>query len=198
MSSILDFEQGGWKDLAGLSTFLNGLTHEQRVSEIQKITGQRRQVALYDALKGFRALDVKFFVPDNVPSLKPVHHIGWNSMPPGVRAFEKIMLRPADGSQEMWGFNEGRTRPLIGPGYFILEDCADVPGEVDVNYYKVPDKKPIVAWPEVKPNTSGLQMLVYANMIDRMRGISDHVTLGRAIRKGKLTNNCFFLVRKDG
>ena len=45
------------------------------------------------------------------------------------------------------------------------------------------------------PNEKGLQMLVYAKMIDYPRKVSDHVTIGRAVKNGKETGNYFLLCR---
>ena len=59
-----------------------------------------------------------------------------------------------------------------------------------------PGEKP-GAWPPIKKNESGLGKIVYGGMVDVMRGISSHVSIGRAFRDGKFTENYFLLCRQD-
>jgi hypothetical protein len=71
-------------------------------------------------------------------------------------------------------------------------------GEVGVDYMQVPpaNAKFPAGWPSVKPNESGLQRFVYANMVDYMRKVSSHVTIGRAYKGGtKELPHTFLLVR---
>ncbi len=53
-------------------------------------------------------------------------------------------------------------------------------------------------WPAIKPNTSGMCKLVYGEMLDYMRKVSTHVTIGKAWKFGKETENYFMLLREDG
>ena len=50
-------------------------------------------------------------------------------------------------------------------------------------------------WPEPKPNTRGLSMLVYANMHDYIRAAGPDVYIGEAWRREKNMNSYFTLVR---
>ena len=43
--------------------------------------------------------------------------------------------------------------------------------------------------------SSRASRFVYAGMIDMLRGVSKHVTIGRAIRNGKEADNWFLLCR---
>ncbi len=191
--NILDFANNNWQDLDGLASFLNDLSHDQRVAETRRL-GKGRQKTLYAAVEG-RNMDLDYFVPDSVPDMTPVHHIGWNSMPPGFRSFEKRMLRPEQGAKELWGYNEGHLRPLVGNGYFVVEKQDN--GEVGVNYYRVPTAT-VSQWPSpISENNGLISSLVYGKMVDVMRKVSDHVSIGRAVKKGKLTGNYFVLVRQD-
>jgi hypothetical protein len=52
-------------------------------------------------------------------------------------------------------------------------------------------------WPVIKPNEAGISRLVYAYMQDYLRRVSDHITIGRAYRKGKESPNYFTLCRWD-
>ena len=101
-------------------------------------------------------------------------------------------------ADHLFGYNEGLTRPLIGPGFFVV-DYFPERREVGVNYYKVPQRgsKLDPKWPSVRANEEGLQRFVYANMIDYLRKISDHVTIGRAFKHHRATQNYFLLCRED-
>jgi hypothetical protein len=69
-------------------------------------------------------------------------------------------------------------------------------GELDIDYTKTPTDK-AAAWPPIKKNEGGLGAIVYGGMVDVMRGISSHVSIGRAFRGGKFTENYFLLCRQD-
>ena len=51
-------------------------------------------------------------------------------------------------------------------------------------------------WPAIRDNEHGLSRLVYGFMIDRMRRVSEHVTIGRANRHGKDFGSWFMLCRE--
>jgi hypothetical protein len=69
-------------------------------------------------------------------------------------------------------------------------------GEVDVDYTMLPKEKPD-AWPDIVPNSQRLGRFVYYGMIDVMRGISKHVSIGRAKKKHGWMDAWFMLVRED-
>ena len=97
----------------------------------------------------------------------------------------------------LWGYNEGVTRPMVGPGYFICRasDHLDT-GSVVIDYEMLPDQAP-EGWPKLQSNERGISRFVYAYMHDYLRSVSDHVTIGRAYRKGKESPNYFTLCRED-
>ena len=64
-----------------------------------------------------------------------------------------------------------------------------------VDYWQVPTERP-AQWPEVRDNTDGLQRFVYARMHDFLRKVSAHVSIGRAWREHKATDNYFVLCRE--
>jgi len=68
-------------------------------------------------------------------------------------------------------------------------------GELLVDYNLVPPAHP-PAWPEIRRNETGLSRFVYGFMIDRLRGVSQHVTIGSAARKGKDLGSWFVLCRE--
>jgi hypothetical protein len=58
----------------------------------------------------------------------------------------------------------------------------------------VPNEKPS-DWPEIRSNERGLSRFVYGFMIDRLRRVSEHVTIGSAARNGKDLGSYFILSR---
>ncbi|MDA1267243.1 MAG: hypothetical protein O2816_19350 [Planctomycetota bacterium] len=138
-------------------------------------------------------------MPPGTPPATQVIHAGRNSLPV-FTTFEKRFTRVEGRDDVLYGYNEGATRPLIGPGYFVAHFFADR-GEIGVDYLQVPPTGALLpaGWPKIKPNTSGLQMLVYAGMVDYMRKVSSHVTIGRAYKKGtKELPHTFLLCRTGG
>jgi hypothetical protein len=125
-----------------------------------------------------------------------VRHFGKNSLP-AFSFFEKRFMRPAEDAAELWGYNFQVLQFLsvvTGPGYFLARDSAER-GEVDVDYYSVPPESPD-GWPPVQSNEKGLSRLVYAYMVDRLRGITSQVSIGRAWKQGKVQSAWFVLCRQ--
>jgi hypothetical protein len=172
---------------------LDDMTHDERVRAI-RAAGRDAQRRLYEAVAGLRALRLEDMVPRDVPAMKPVRHYGKNTLP-AFSFFEKRFCRPADETLGvLWGYNEGSARWLTGPGYFVLRPDA-ARGELLVDYNLVPPAHP-PEWPAIRSNERGLSRFVYGFMIDRVRGVSQHVTIGSAARKGKDLGSWFLLCRE--
>ena len=182
-------------DIEALGVELDCMGHGDRVAAVRSITG-KQQAAIWDSAVG-RITQLSDIVPDDVPPATEIIHEGKNSLPV-FSSFQKRFCRPVDDHTVLYGYNEGFTRPLIGPGYFVAE-YFDERGEVGVNYYKVPPHNARMAagWPEVFPNEVGIQQFVFAKMIDYLRKVSNHVTIGRAYKHGTQTPNYFLLSRAD-
>lgn len=180
-----------------IARVLDDMTHAERVRAI-RAAGRAEQKRLYEAVGGFRALAFTDMVPARVAALTEVRHHGKNTLP-AFTHFEKRFCRPPDADPNapavLWGYNEGSMRWLTGPGYFVLRRDADR-GELLVDYYQVPPQHP-AAWPAIRPNDRGLGQFVYGFMIDTLRGVSQHVTVGSAARKGKDLGSWFLLCRED-
>jgi hypothetical protein len=176
---------------------LDDMTHAERVTAI-RAAGRPEQRRLYEAVAGFRALRMTDMVAAAVPALRPVRHHGKNTLP-AFTHFEKRFTRPPDADPnapaELWGYNEGSARWITGPGYFVLRPDAER-GELLVDYNLVPPSHP-PEWPEIRRNERGLSRFVYGYMIDRLRGVSQHVTVGSAARKGRDLGSWFLLCRED-
>jgi hypothetical protein len=180
-----------------IARVLDDMTHAERVRAI-RAAGRAEQKRLYEAVAGFRALGLADAVPASVSAMTEVRHHGKNTLP-AFTHFEKRFCRPTDADPVspavLWGYNEGSARFLTGPGYFVLRPDVER-GELLVDYWQVPPAHP-AAWPPIRPNDRGLSQFVYGFMIDTLRGVSQHVTIGSAARKGKDLGSWFLLCRED-
>jgi hypothetical protein len=168
---------------------------DQRLELISKLN-KRDQNRLWDAAENC-PIDLEHLVPAGVQSGVEVIHSGKNSLP-FFTHFEKRFMRPEGKRETLYGYNEGAVRKFIGPGYFVAHHFEDE-GTVGVDYYQIPPEGADLAenWPKMKTNEKGITNLVYGKMIDYLRKISDHLCVGRAVKKGKITNNFFVLCRND-
>jgi hypothetical protein len=76
----------------------------------------------------------------------------------------------------------------------VTREASD--GEVHIDYTEIPPEPPPEA-PRLRPNSWGLSRFVYYNMVDVMRGVTSHVSIGRATRQGKPIDAWFVLCRVD-
>jgi hypothetical protein len=156
--------------------------------------GQRR---LYAAVAGHGAVRLADLVPPDRRALETVRHFGRNTLPAFTR-FEKRFCRPPDedaaAPRALWGYNATRVAPLVGPGYYVARDDA-VHGEVLIDYTRIPPSAP-PGWPAPKGNEGGLARFVYGHMVDRLRRVSEHVTIGSAARHGRELGSWFLLCRE--
>lgn len=180
-------------DVDALGRLLDAMDEPDRVVAVRSIRG-KDQARIWAACEG-RGTTLDDIVPPGQAPATQVIHAGKNSLPLFTH-FEKRFCRTADDPNVLYGYNEGATRPLVGPGCFVAHYFPDR-GEVGVDYYKVPpaDTSLPDGWPAVKPNEAGIQRFVYAKMVDYLRKVSRHVTIGRAVRQGKETGNYFLLCR---
>jgi hypothetical protein len=175
---------------------LDSMGHAERVRAIRAV-GRAEQRRLYEAVEGFRPLRMTDAVPAAAPALAPVRHHGKNTLP-AFSHFEKRFCRPPgvdpQDPDRLWGYNVSPVAPLVGPGFFVLRpDRAR--GELLVDYNLLPEGKP-AEWPAIRSNERGLSRFVYGFMIDTLRGVSEHVTIGSAARHGKDLGSWFLLCRQ--
>ena len=167
-----------------------------RVDAIRSL-GRGAQRRLYDAVDGFLPLRLADLVPPSVEDGATVRHFGRNTLP-AFTHFEKRFCRPAGADpgkpDALYGFNFQKLAPLTGPGYFVARADPSRP-EVWVDYTRLPESHP-EGWPEIVPNDRGLARFVYGFMVDTLRRVSEHVTIGSAARHGKDTGNWFVLCRE--
>ena len=179
-----------------LADHLDGLDHFGRLLQVRKLC-RCTQARLWQRVGEAPPLDLAHFVPDELPDQQEVIHHGRNTLPL-FRNFEKRFCRPAGETDRLFGYNEGATRALLGPGYFVARPTAGDAawqrrGAIVVDYYQVPDAPVAPGWPAVVPNSQGGQRLVYHHTRDFMRRVSRHVSIGRAY-KGELKLPSYFVL----
>ncbi len=181
-------------DLKRLSEILDGLGHEGRRHTL-RTWSPTVQARLFEAAKDYRPLKLDFLVPASVPPGHEVVHDGQNTLP-AFRHFQKRFCKLTHDSVNVVGYNHHALQRFTGPGYFVAsEGAGEHEGELAIDYTVVPATRP-PGGPVVRANDGGIGALVYGGMVDYLRGISAHVSIGRAF-KGKSMNAWFALVRKD-
>jgi hypothetical protein len=182
-------------DLPKLAKYLDEVGHPGRLWAVNA-WDRKLQAKLYEAAKGFRPVTLDDYVPPGTDPLVEVIHHGKNTLPLHTH-FQKRFCKPSDETQKdvLYGFNYQTLSGLTGPGYFVTHPATDE-GEVDIDYTMIPKEKPDL-WPKVIPNSKRLGRFVYDGMIDVMRGISTHVSIGRAKKKSGWMDAWFVLVRED-
>lgn len=183
-------------DVDGLGGHLDSLSPSSRLAAIRSLD-RPMQARLFEAVRGKRAIAIDHFVPKDVGSMREVIHEGRNTLP-AFRLFQKRFCRPdVEGADELWGYNEQTFRAFTGPGYFVCKNWDDdgIEGVV-IDYHEVPPRRPN-GWPEIVANAERLGRFVYHRTRDVMRGVSAHVSIGRARRSGKWMDAWFVLCRRD-
>ena len=181
-------------DLPRLRKILDELGHLGRVDTIRG-WDRKTQATLYEAVQGFQPLTLDDFVPASAAPLREVIHHGKNTLP-NFTHFQKRFCKPSNPElHELFGYNHQRLMWATGPGYFVVHP-AETEGEVDIDYLRVLGEKP-ASWPPIRGNDGGFGSLVYGGMVDVMRGVSQHVSIGRARKKGKFMDAWFVLCRED-
>jgi hypothetical protein len=180
-------------DPDAIAAWLETLDAKRRIEEVRAldVEAQRR---LWTLCRG-RAATLDDFVPPGIGAMQTVRHYGRNTLP-AFKRFEKRFVRPDGEGDVLWGYNEGVTRRIVGPGYFVVRQTPGDPrGDAVIDYTAVPPRAP-AGWPKVVPNTVPRQRLVYGFMQDFMRRLGAGVTIGRAFREDRETPNFFVLCRE--
>jgi len=181
-------------DMERLAEVLDGLGHEGRVHATRTWT-KHRQIEIYEAAKGNK-LDLDFLVPSSVGTHVEVIHDGFNTLMMH-NLFQKRFCRVEGEDYKVAGYNYQSLSMFSGPGYFVVrEGEGEHEGELAIDYTKLPKSKP-EGWPAIKGNDGGIAALVYGGMVDYLRKVSTHVSIGRAWKQGKPIDAWFALVRKD-
>lgn len=203
MSDLVQLIHSASATIEDVADHLDGLDHAGRMRELAD-TSRDDQRALWVKAAAAPDLTLAHFVSEEVGPRTPVVHHGRNTLPlPGSQKFfRKPMAHPVDGSARAFGYNDAPTQRLVGPGYFVLVPTAGNPewerrGAWVVDYFQVPDGPVPLGWPNVVPNTKGLQRFVYHGTRDFMRRVSSHVSIGAAYKGEKPLDHYFTLCRED-
>ena len=184
-------------DPRSIREFFDGLGHEARIQATRAL-GPPEQRRLYAAVKDFEVMRLVDLVPAHAGDMCEVRHFGRNTLP-AFRHFEKRFFRPtgaiADQPESLYGYNHAAVRPLVGPGYFMAS-VSEEGNEVCIDYASLPSRVP-EGWPGIRRNEVGLSRFVYGFMVDRLRRVSEHVSIGSAARRGREMGSWFVLCRED-
>ncbi len=191
-------------EIDAIAERLDRATPEARVAEMFALDRAGQRILFEHATL---TIGIDHFVPGRAGVGRAVHHRGRNTLPlPGKhRFFEKRFSRSAENGARLFGYNHAPSRGLVGPGYFVAyaTDAANAlpawreRGGVVVDYFQVPDGAVPAEWPQVIPNTQGIQRFVYHGTRDFMRRVSEHVSIGAAYKGEKKLDHYFVLVRQD-
>lgn len=176
---------------AGLADYLDALPADARLAQTLEL-GSDEQARLFDLVAGARRFTLEDLAPAATPPLVGVRHEGKNSLYLFTR-FAKIFAVPDEPLPERWGYNatSGLVTTAVGPGYFVAVQQGD---EVLVDYTRLP-KRPLTGAPPLLPNDARLSRFVYNQTKDVVRGVSQHVSIGRAWRGTRQLDNWFVLCR---
>jgi hypothetical protein len=198
LGQLLQAEDGGGAQVA---EFLDGLALAETIGAVRSLSGPGLQRLLWKAVGAGPRVSLADLVPADHPPMRPVVFHGKNSLP-AFSEFQKICCRPPADRHEnaLWGYNETRIRPLIGPGYYIAHDTADAElGGAAFDYNEVPEgataDRPR-GWPEPRPNDVGLSRFIYNGMVDYMRRVSRDVFIGSATKGGREIGSYFVVARE--
>jgi hypothetical protein len=200
--SLGDLLRDDGASLSAVAAYLDGLTGGERLAETRTLS-RSQQRRLYRAAEHAAPLSLADFVPAGTAARVPVVHDGRNTLPlPGfLKLFQKRFARPEGGGERLFGYNQSPFLSTIGPGFFVAVPTAGRPawearGAVVIDYFQIPDGAVPEGWPEVVPNTRGLQVFVYHRTRDFMRRVSAHVTIGAAYKEEKALDHYFVLCRQ--
>lgn len=198
LTELLDDPHAG---VDAIGSYLDRLDGDTRWREVGAL-GRSRQRTLFEKAAHARAIDFTHFVGD-ARAREEVIHDGVNTLPvlPSLRRFQKRFCRPDRAGARLFGYNEGPTRRVIGPGYFVAIPTADKPawsarGAVVVDYFQIPDGDVADGWPKVVDNHWRLQRFVYEATRDFMRRVSAHVSIGAAFKRERPLDHYFVLCRR--
>lgn len=193
MSKLDSFFSASKVDIEAMAKALDAMSEAERLDAALALSA-KQQARLFDAARGFKKITIDDFVAPSKGELSQVIHYGRNSLPVFTTFQKRFCRAPKDTApNELWGYNEQTFKSFTGPGYFVAYNIDE--GEVNIDYTRVPPKG-ADGWPAVLPNSARLSRFIYNGTQDRMRGVSAHVTIGRASRAGKDMDNWFVLVRE--
>ena len=197
LATLIDDDRVGIIEIAA---HLDTLDDDARWSEVRGLD-RARQRMLYDKAAHARPIELAHFIADARHGREVIHD-GINTLPlPGpLQRFQKRFCR-AGVTSRLFGYNEGPTRRVVGPGYFVAIPTSERPawsarGAVVIDYFQVPDGEVVDGWPPIVANDWRLQRFVYHHTRDFMRRVSAHVSIGAAYKRERPLDHYFVLCRR--
>lgn len=165
--------------LAPITEALDNATHEERVAWVRSLNG-KEQYALFDLARGNPVKLDELVDGDEVV----VRHYGRNGLAL-FNLFEKRFVRMGDRvvgyNHNEFGIFSGIARMITGPGHYTAYQSTQDPNEVWIDYRMLPTQQH-PEFPPLRDNEHGLPGLVFGNMVDILRRVSQHVTIGDAFK----------------
>lgn len=178
-----------------ISAYLDALSPAARLEQMLGVTGSAVG-RLYHAVADAPRITTDEFCPPSLTEGQTLIYEGRNSLP----AFSRFQKRFQRRGDVIVGYNHQQATPflspLIGPGYFVTTDGDEFRRELLFDYTQVPPFFP-AGWPEYKPNSRGISMLVYQDMRDYCRRVAKGVVVGMAFKKG-VPQNAYFTLTLPG
>ncbi|MBX2801059.1 MAG: hypothetical protein KTR31_25490 [Myxococcales bacterium] len=165
-------------DLEPVTTALNEAAHADRLAWVRSLNAadQKHLFALAEG-HAMRSVDL-------ADSEGMVRFPGRN----GLLLFSFFAKCFAQLGEEGVGYNDNdfgwlnfAAKRVTGPGHFTFYDSPEVPGEVWIDYRRLPQNRH-PEFPPMRSNERGLPSLVYGNMVDILRKVSDHVYIGDSFK----------------
>ena len=205
MPGLLDLIDDDPTGIDAIAAYLDGLDPAQRWDEVGRLD-RDHQRTLYEKAAHSPPIDIAHFVGAAGPRQEVIHD-GLNTLPVAAKykRFQKRFCRPEPnghaGEVRLFGYNEGPSRKLIGPGFFVAVPTAGRPqwtarGAIVVDYYQIPDGAVADGWPRIVPNNWRLQRFVYHETRDFMRRVSRDVSIGAAFKRERPLDHYFVLCRR--
>ena len=181
---------------------LDSCSADERRAELDGLSRDRQRL-LYAKASAAAPLTFEHFVGSAEPLVEVIHD-GFNTLPlpAPMRRFQKRFCRPDVAEQnKLYGYNEGSTRKIVGPGYFTTISTSGRPhwqahGAIVIDYYQVPQTAVVAGWPTVVPNDWRLSRFVYNQTRDFMRRVSNHVSIGAAYKGERPLDHYITLCRQ--
>ena len=172
-------------NLQSLPDVLDSVTHDQRIDWLQSL--KRTDLSHLWHLCEHTSVTAGHFCDAQGVI---VRHHGKNSLPL-FTSFEK-RIAITDGQMHGYNHNQGIPAWFGGPGHFVVrEDGNEVLFDYTVAPLRCPD-----SFPRFKSNDVGTAKLVFGGMIDRVRRVSAHCTIGKAFRNGRDEKTWFALIKQ--
>ena len=188
-TSLVDLLRRAELRLADVAAHLDALAPEERVREVSALRGGKVQRRLWQLAADGTPLTLDDLI---APGKSEGRWVGRNSMPMFTDVDKRVVRM--DGAYIGWNAIKGINLWFAGPGYFTMLPAPGRDKEIVVDYTRLPAKAP-AGWPAIEPNDKGTHALVYGNLNDFCRRVSDGVFIGAAERKGKFLDIYFTVAR---